>query len=139
MEKNGISVQYEVTVYSQQYSIPLYVIIETLGILLDNALEYVTNRQNAEIEVMVCESSSNLRIKVKNPIEKISTVEFMSYFELDKSTKGQGRGIGLTKIKQYSEKYEWNIIVGMEDGAENNKIVIEIVIPICSEVKANIL
>lgn len=130
IEKKGIPVKYVVSVFSQQYPIPLYVIIETLGILLDNAAEYVGDREDANIEMEIYESASDLRIKVINPIEKLSVAEFMSYFELNKSTKGQGRGIGLAKIRQYSEKYKWDIIVDMDEENDKNNLIIEIVIPI---------
>ena len=134
IEKNGTSVKYEVAVFSQKYTIPLYVIIETLGILLDNAAEYVMGRESSYIEMQIYESAENLLIKVTNPIEGMSMADFMSYFEPDKSTKGQGRGIGLTKIKQYSEKYEWKIIVHMEDKDDKNHLVIEIKIPLGQQV-----
>lgn len=133
IEKNGILIKYAVSVFHQNYSIPLYLIIETVGILLDNAMEYILqcdlNCVPPVIEIELYEKTEKMHVKVTNPVEKMSVVELMSYFERGKSTKGADRGIGLAKIKQYSNKYKWEILVDMNEG-EINDLIIEIVIPL---------
>jgi len=110
-ERQNVSIEYEVRVNKDTFSAPYYVIVETIGILWDNALEAVAGREEKKIGLLVIETEDGLDVEVTNEIGAITIPEFMVYFEKGRSTKGTGRGIGLWKIKKYGKKYNWSIVV----------------------------
>ncbi len=125
-EAQGIRVNYEIVVNKNTFPVPQYVLIETAGILWDNAVEAVLDKGKKEITIKIMETDSDLIIEVMNEIEKISVSEFMKFFEEGKSTKGPGRGIGLAKINQYGKKYHWDIKVDLFDESAKSYLKIRV-------------
>lgn len=110
-EQQQIDIEYEVIIKKKDLSIPYFVIVETIGILLDNAIEALSGLVEKRISIKIIETESELQIDVKNEVGEITINEFMKFFENDRSTKGAYRGIGLVKIKKYSKLYNWKIVV----------------------------
>ena len=52
----------------------------------------------------------------------------MPDFKKNYSTKGEGRGIGLNKIKKYSSMYKWDILADLETVEEKNLLRIGVLI-----------
>lgn len=126
-EQKQIYIKYTVEMYSEQYRIPTYIIIEMLGILLDNAIEAVKdNNEQKTISLEIIEEVDEIHIGVKNEIINMTAADFMKLFERNNSTKGSGRGLGLYKIQQYTKKYGWEIIVDFEEQQSKKYIVISL-------------
>ena len=62
------------------------------------------------------ETESWLEICVANPSEYLKEEQILEIFKAGKSTKGQNRGLGLSKIKDYEKHYGFDILV------ENKKV-----------------
>mgnify|MGYP005758802641 CR=1 FL=1 len=114
-ESQQIHITYNVEVFSKQFSVSTYIIIETLGILLDNAIEAVCQKEEKQIWLEFIENEEDVYISIKNEASNLSTSEVMNIFDKDYSTKGTGRGIGLYKIKQYASKYNSKIETYLEE------------------------
>ena len=74
-----------------------------LGILLDNAIEASLDSITKEVTIALISSDTKVVI-VENTIaqESINTV---GIFKLGRSSKGEGRGIGLSTVREILGKY----------------------------------
>lgn len=75
-----------------------------LGILLDNAIEEVKGREDGQIHIMISRQNDYTTFRIKNTL--YSTVDFHKLGDHGYSSKGQGRGIGLSNYKKILAKYE---------------------------------
>lgn len=96
-------------------------LIEILGILIDNAVE----AQESSIEIkqlkfQFMEKEVTYIFNVSNPYLYVSYAEIQSWFQIDKSSKGNHRGLGLYNVKELCEKYDANIVCRNKlDDSEN--------------------
>lgn len=125
-DRKNILVNYEVRMPDAIQGVPQYVLIETFGILLDNAVEAIeaSPKQEPLIEVHAFDDDTKFVFSVTNPIERTPDSELFSWFDLGKSSKGVSRGLGLPKLKQYAQKYNWDIIVSTDE--KNDKVFLTI-------------
>lgn len=89
-------------------------LIEMYGILIDNAVEAVDKIEDDERRFVQLElnwnEGSNI-LKVTNPVENIKEADVQKMFDHRHSTKGSGRGIGLTKLKDLLKSRNGNVSV----------------------------
>ena len=108
-DRQGIGIEYDVSLKRLVASVPEYVIIEMTGILWDNAVQYVKVRENRKIKISlreyVHEPELRMEITVENPVVGLSNNEIPLMFQESYSTKKDHTGIGLSKIRYYTEKY----------------------------------
>ena len=131
-EKNNILVEYKIVIDTAECSLSLHEIIEILGILLTNAAEVVYKKKNEEkrISLKLEENRENLIIEVGNPSEHLKSNEIERLFHEGYSSKGEGRGIGLARIKQLVADIVADIIVENRTKSGSNWIIFKIIIPI---------
>lgn len=104
--------------------------IETLGILLDNAIEATLPLE--EIKVTLKQSGEMLELSVSNPGDYITNREFMKMFERGYSTKAnkrRHRGYGLYALKQLTEQHSGKIITKNEEMHGHNYVTIGVLLP----------
>ncbi|MCI8956628.1 MAG: GHKL domain-containing protein [Eubacterium sp.] len=119
IRKNGIEIEYNLCVFSNSINyISIFDLNEIVGILLDNATEAIISgcEENKKIYLDIDETESWLEICVANPSEYLKEEQILEIFKAGKSTKGQNRGLGLSKIKDYEKHYGFDILV------ENKKV-----------------
>lgn len=75
-----------------------------LGILLDNAIEEVRGREDGQIHIMISSQNDYTTFRIKNTL--YSAVDFHRLGDHGYSSKGQGRGIGLSNYKKILGRYE---------------------------------
>ena len=93
-------------------SIPEYLLIEVLGILLDNATEAVENKKSDKlVKLAILQNENTYSIKIANAANYVSYEEIDSWFELGKSSKGDARGIGLYRVKQICSENDCNLLI----------------------------
>ena len=129
-EKEGITVDYNIHIDMAECSFALHEIIEILGILIDNACECITAREseNKAIKLEFHENEDRIMLLVSNPTEYIdcSTIEKM--FAPGYSTKGEDRGIGLSRV--YELVNEYNAIIKVFNSEYDNQNWINFVLEI---------
>ena len=125
-QKEGIHTEHQLLVRDCNVGIPLYQVVEILGILLDNAYEATKQYAKAEQTVkLTLTEADTLHLKIANPTTLNSAEEFISYMEAGKSSKGEGRGYGLAKIAKYQKQYQLELKVLVEKYGDTNWLVLE--------------
>lgn len=109
-----------------------YELVEILGILLDNALEALHNSTEPEkdINILVEQGEDRLSISVANVSAILSINEIEDFWEKGVSSKGQGRGIGLYKLKRLVNTKNGVIICSNEMYGGRNYLNFNVVLPL---------
>ena len=112
-ENEGIMVDYNIHINQAACCFELHEIIEILGILIDNACEYLDSGGNVEkrIGLNFLESDEKIEIAVSNPARYITFSQIEKMFVCGYSSKGNGRGIGLARVLELVKKYSAEIKV----------------------------
>ena len=116
-KQEGFNVKVNISVKSDEINSQTKDIIEIFGILLNNAYEYLNefNINKKVIKVGLLEKSSGFEISVSNISDKLSNSSIEEMFVLGKSTKGNGRGLGLSSLKTIVKKYSGEIWTSCEE------------------------
>ena len=82
-----------------------------IGILWDNALEYVVEKEsNRYVSIRLEETHETTELEIGNPIDDISYEDLTEFFRWGKSGKENHSGIGLGKLIKYRDKYKFLLI-----------------------------
>lgn len=105
-DAKGIGIKYTLGVELEMCRIPEFVMIEILGILLDNAIEAVEKIENPMIYVRVVKEEF-FSVQVANTIEDMTYGNVMRLFDEGYSSKKGHQGLGLHKIAEYGQRYHF--------------------------------
>ena len=127
-EKKDIEVEYQIAMQKTASVVPEYELVEMLGILLDNAIEALSNGMGTAdnensfkgIHLSIQETESNIELMVANTSEHYEEDMTEHFFEADYSSKGKGRGIGLSRLKRMVHERQGDIVVSNEQWAGRN-------------------
>lgn len=114
--ENGIKVNCNATLENiEDTEYDIFDLIELAGILIDNAIEAVMdngdeNGKNIDISIFQ-DAEDKIVIKVYNISPFIPNEKLESFFLEGYTTKEEGRGTGLKKLKKIVEKYNGRILV----------------------------
>lgn len=115
-QKMGITTRYHCVLQKRDMGIPEFKLIEMMGILLDNAIEELSSESIADrvlvIELMV--EDNIMKFAVSNSYENNNNLDVSKIFENGYSSKGNGRGIGLSKLKHMMKDNNGEIAVSQE-------------------------
>lgn len=113
-EGKGISVEHYLQL-RKNIMFPEYELIEMLGILFDNAVEALEKSAMEQKQIYVSVKQNNTGINCVVGNTKTETVNRIDkFFERGYSTKGENRGIGLTKLKHMVQERKGDLIVSEE-------------------------
>lgn len=105
-DRQSIHVDYQVEVdKNTEKEMPVYILVEIIGILWDNAIDFVKEEEQKYIKIVVEKHLDNIKIEVANPVYDISFEKISRLFDRGYSEKKNHSGIGLSKIKKYAERY----------------------------------
>jgi len=124
-EKEGIAVDYDIHIEQAECRFALHEIIEILGILIDNACECVKMDHSLEqgIGLEFREDTEKIEFLVFNPSNYISFSEIDKMFLSGYSSKGNGRGIGLARVRELVNQYKAEIkVFNTAPAHEGNRI-----------------
>lgn len=125
-ETDGITITYQIRAKISEMSIPIYYVIEMLGILLDNAMEALKLSTEREIFFEALESKSEYIFSIRNPYHYVAYDEITEWFQLGRSEKGSGRGLGLYHLKCLCEEWHCDIECRNIEIEQTNWIVFSI-------------
>ena len=115
-QEMGITTRYHCVLQKRDMGIPEFKLIEMMGILLDNAIEELSSESIADrvlvIELMV--EDNIMKFAVSNSYENNNNLDVSKIFENGYSSKGNGRGIGLSKLKHIMKDNNGEIAVSQE-------------------------
>lgn len=109
MESDGVEIRYEVGASVKGCKIPIYYLIEILGILLDNALEAVKGTERNIIIMEINETGKEYLFSVRNGSRHVTYEEIENWFHKGVSSKGNNRGLGLYHVKHLCQELGCNI------------------------------
>lgn len=113
IENSGIKVEYKVNGDLKNMVLPTYHLIEIIGTLINNAIEASAYDGDKEIYIEIREDETSVYFVIRNTYRYVPYSEIEQWFQMDYSSKGPGRGIGLFHIKTLCE--EWNVDVLCEN------------------------
>lgn len=115
-QEMGIVTQYHCVLQKREMKLPEFKIIEMMGILLDNAIEELSsdNVKNKVLQLELMVEDDKMRFSVANSYENTKVLDISSFFEKGYSSKGKGRGIGLSKLKQMINDANGEVTVSQE-------------------------
>lgn len=130
LEVQGINVYFDINIFSEEISyILINDLVEIIGILIDNAKEAVINSKMGKgIKIILKENDNELIIQISNISKHFTDDEIINFFKRGYSTKGDERGIGLSKIIEYQKKYKFDIMTDSYSEEGENWIKFSIII-----------
>lgn len=131
-ESHNIEVEYQIGIRKNETVIPEYELVDISGILLDNAIEAFHNIPedfDKKIFYSIKETESSIVITVANTSPYYEADITSHFFEAGYSSKGQNRGIGLSKLKRHVQDRKGNIIVYNELRSCNNFLTFVVDLP----------
>ncbi len=130
-QKQKILIECKVASKDDNYGIPEYELIEMMGILLDNAMEALNEKEETErnIFVEIEDREENLQIMVANKSRYYDPDEICRFFQKDYSSKGKEHGIGLTKLKRIVQEKDGDIMVTNESRNASNYLQFCLIFP----------
>ena len=114
-KEQGINVIHEVHSIKFQNIIEINELIEILGILFDNAIEALKNENIIDrtlLVKMIQEDKEKISIEVSNKSRKYANNEIEKFCIYGYSTKGEKRGVGLSRVKDIVKKYKADFYIG---------------------------
>ena len=115
-QEMGITTRYHCVLQKRDMGIPEFKLIEMMGILLDNAIEELSSESIAD-RVLVIELMAEdniMKFSVSNSYKSNNNLDVSKLFENGYSSKGNGRGIGLSKLKHMMKDNNGEIAVSQE-------------------------
>lgn len=127
-ENKDIKVDYQIMIQKAVSVIPEYELVEMMGILIDNAIEALSNGEEnlneenkfKKIRISIKETEHNIELTIGNTSEQYEEDMTQRFFEAGYSSKGKGRGIGLSKLKRMVQERQGEIMLSNELWEERN-------------------
>lgn len=122
VQKQGIGLEVHVAARLEDTAFLQHDLIAVVGVLMDNALEAELTRPAAErfIRITLDEEDGLYRIMVANRFPYVTYRQMGKWFETGHSSKGEGRGLGLSHVRKLCAKNGADIVYGNhETGGEN--------------------
>lgn len=129
VESHRITLDYQIGIKKTETVIPEYELIEMASILLDNAIDALNSMDEEfcrKIYFSIRETEEGMELIVANTSPHYEEDLTEHFFEPGYSSKGQNRGIGLSKLKRLIQNRKGNIIVYNEQRNNLNYLTFEI-------------
>lgn len=108
----GILISHEIQEMEQIDIVSMNDLVETIGILFDNAVEALSSNGKHKLRVCVCYDSDNrLVVEIANESDRIPNDVIGKFFRQGYSTKGKDRGLGLSRLNDLKKKYKGELSV----------------------------
>ncbi len=103
MEEKGVECRLEVFYPVEVVNMDIWDYVRCLGVLVDNAIEASLETEKPWVEIVLLQQGGNLAFRVSNSwTGKVNT---MKMWNEGYSTKGTGRGMGLTSFRRILREY----------------------------------
>lgn len=115
-EEKGIALEMDIHSTLDGLTVPAWELCCIIGNLMDNAMDAVGGMRDGRIWLNVREDLHNFYFTVRNNGAPVPEELRQSIFEPGVSTKGEGRGMGLSIVRQTLAEFGGTI--ALEDGGE---------------------
>ena len=100
--QHGIDLSIEATEPIEGLGVSSAIVCQILGILLDNAIEAAVETDEKQLRIAVVKNQGSKSFIVKNSWKR-QEIPLDKLFELGFTTKEKGSGIGLSRVRGYTE------------------------------------
>lgn len=127
--EDNIQIEYEINMGELKKPAVEFDIQELLGILFDNACEaLVEEEEKRKVRVRIKQAGKDLELIVENPAEYMSQKEISHYVKQGNSSKGTGRGFGLSNAVRIAKKYKGALSIENREEAGQNWVSISVLL-----------
>jgi len=123
--KRNIKMNFELLGSLENLDINEFELSRILGIFLDNAIEAASSSKERKINFLISELKTKTSIELSNSCSN-ENLEISDIFKKGISSKGEGRGLGLFKVKEILDKHP---NIQFETISNNNLFLQKLVIP----------
>ena len=115
-QEMGITIKYHCVLQKREMKLPEFKLIEMMGILFDNATEELSSDkiENKVLELELVVEDDKMRFSVTNSYDKTKVLDISKIFGKGYSSKGNGRGIGLSKLKHMINDADGEVTASQE-------------------------
>lgn len=106
--QKGIQTEYDICFFDNGTKIEIYELIELLGILFDNAVEALDREEGNKCIFLMLKSNNenkNVKVEISNTSRIYHNSELEKFCTYGYSTKGNKRGMGLSRAKEIVNNY----------------------------------
>ncbi|GAA0701974.1 sensor histidine kinase [Paraclostridium ghonii] len=104
-EKNGIKTNLYIPEFITELNFNKLDLCRILGIILDNSIEACLESNNPSLSILILEKEKSVSIVISNTYKhKVEDVYLL--FEKGYSSKGEGRGMGLSNVREILKNYK---------------------------------
>nr|WP_106782503.1 GHKL domain-containing protein [Lysinibacillus timonensis] len=122
----GITFKIEIPESIDRIDMDIIDLTRIIGIMTDNAIEASMKLEQSQVNIAFMNTNSNsIMIVIENMTEN-SSINIDELFKESYSTKGEGRGIGLSTVKEILKYYP---NVHLDTHIENGWFIQEVIIP----------
>lgn len=126
-ENKKITVKYRISLNNIEEYISFLDLVEITGNLFDNAMEAMAEWDGKKIiEFGIYQREESLDIEISNPYSKKESEKPEDMLEEGKSSKGEGRGLGLANVKKLVDKYHGSLDIKMIEKIDAEYIIFRI-------------
>lgn len=130
-ENKKITVKYRISLNNIEEYISFIDLVEITGNLFDNAMEAMEEWDGKKIiEFGIFQIEESLHIEISNPYSKKKSEKLEGMMEEGKSSKGEGRGLGLSNVKKLVDKYHGSLDIKMIEKIDAEYIIFRIDMPL---------
>ena len=112
---HGIDLQLDIKTPLDGLTVPSWEMCRVLANLIDNAIDALKNTENPQIQLTIAEDLRAYTFTIANNGTPIPVELRERIFEAGVSTKGEGRGMGLSIVRQTLENYDGEITCCSDD------------------------
>lgn len=126
-ESKKITVKYRISLNNIEEYISFIDLVEITGNLFDNAIEAMEEWDGKKIiEFGIFQIEESLNIEISNPYSKKKSEKPEGMLEEGKSSKGEGRGLGLANVQKLVDKYHGSLDIKMIQKIDAEYIIFRI-------------
>ena len=114
-EERGIALEMDIRSTLEELSVPAWEICCVIGNLVDNAMDALTGQSGGRIRLEVMEDVRGFTFVISNNGERIPPQLREKIFDPGVSTKGDGRGMGLSIVRNTLAEYGGAIALADQD------------------------
>lgn len=114
-EDRGIRLEMDIRSTLEGLPLPAWELCCVIGNLMDNAMDALADRLDGRIRLMVEDDLKGFRFTISNNGPSIPPEIRETIFEPGVSTRGEGRGMGLSIVRSTLAEYGGSVTLGPED------------------------
>lgn len=128
-ESFGIEVQCEVHAIDTKQIIKTHDLIEVIGILIDNAIDAIKEYDGQKIIIRLAKDRAvGFVVEIANTSRVFQHSELEKFCEYGYSSKGNGRGLGLARLKMIADKNNAELSIENKEIEGRNYLVFQVAI-----------